>query len=856
MPTRKRKPSKLDNKVYASVKLLSTTIAIDNAVESVQKTIQTLSSSSQDTKSIIRSIQNDLHTISGCNTILESEIAPSLTCKTVSDYCHKRIKSSGPDHLCHVDSAILITPEKRSVPLRNKPKYNHTIKPSGTTSCYKLIPLPINGHRFTPIEAMNWLVKVVRDTTINGKIKTMIRLKYVPIGKSRLYTMYKEFLQSDICPDEWHIQGRKPIITMQALNDCIEVHHQSNGRAVTGTDIHHILIQSRTNEAIPQGAAVSQLQPIHRNTIRNYRMLTAVNKNKCIVTKVQQKTENRYIAENSILSTICYLFTVACAHLLIGTPDPKFNNLRENKLTKGAQILKKLVSEANNNAPIYNVLPGLITSTDDTTVFVFKGATKELEGWYLLDKKHIASKQSSYSNDKGGTDNKNGLRVRLTFTINGVGMMAAPFVTVTGITEKELPRATCPSGVYILSIPGLCAGGNTDPRNAAMGYVAFIRTEKGEVSGKTSEQRNFEWYRENVLLPFIKNVRSRLYQHDDNTFIPDELSAVCWCDGANTQLLAITNEKQQIEDALNKIITCKHSAARTSVEQACDCCPIFRTIKSISKNITREDSPHLGLQRIVSLEFRRLENEGILKLASKKLSSLVDFLSCYPTILSKAAPHDAATAGFIDNGMIDSQSYSYPDLHSIIKTCKTIKFSNEMIRCVSSNFTAIYEEQVKTGHLHDDFMEGYGFKVDRNYVGEIIKRASTCEAWQRAKCLSSKYQRELRTRKINVFHLSKSVKLAETQQHLNSMHTQNKKCITQLLSVVSNEVMPRPHERIPDISAFVMENFAECKKDLLHGFIYVREFSNWKSNTTNGFKWPKKRRILLLRIKVATIILD
>ena len=64
-----------------------------------------------------------------------------------------------------------------------------------------------------------------------------------------------------------------------------------------------------------------------------------------IVTKVQQKTENRYIAENSILSTICYLFTVACAHLLIGTPDPKFNNLRENKLTKGAQILKKLVEK-------------------------------------------------------------------------------------------------------------------------------------------------------------------------------------------------------------------------------------------------------------------------------------------------------------------------------------------------------------------------------------------------------------------------------------------------------------------------------------------------------------------------------
>ena len=513
-------------------------------------------------------------------------------------------------------------------------------------------------------------------------------------------------------------------------------------------------------------------------------------------------------------------------------------------MSKGALKLTELVSVANNNAPVYNVLPGLITSTDDTTVFVFKGATKELEGWYLLDKSHTAHKQSSYSNDKGGTDNKNGLRVRLTFTINDVGMIAAPFITVTGITEKELPRSTCPSGVCILSIPGLCAGGNSDPRNAVMGYVAFVRTEKGEISGKTSEQRNFEWYRENVLLPFIKNVRCRLYQHDIDSPIPDELSAVCWCDGANTQLAAITNEDQQKEDASNKIITCKHSAARTSVEQACDCCPIFRSLKKISKSITREDAPHLGLQRIVCFEFKRLENEGVLKLSSKKLSSLVDFLSCYPTILSKAAPHDAVTAGFVDNGMIDCKSYTYPDLFSIVKTCKTVKFTNEMISRVSRHFTEMYEEQIRTGHLHDEFMEGYGFKVDRNYEGDIIRRESTCEAWQRAKCLSSQYQKDLRTRKANVYHLTKSVKLADTQKCLSNMHTQNQKCIKHLLSVVSNVLMPRPHMRLPDMSTFVMENFASCNKDLLQGFIYVREFSHWKVSTTNGFKWPKKKENL------------
>ena len=138
----------------------------------------------------------------------------------------------------------------------------------------------------------------------------------------------------------------------------------------------------------------------------------------------------------------------------------------------------------------------------------------------------------------------------------------------------------------------------------------------------------------------------------------------------------------------------------------------------------------------------------------KKLGSLVDFLSCYPTILSKATPHNAATTGFIDNGMIDTESYSYPDLYSIVKTYKTVKFTNGMLGLISKNFTAIYEEQVRTGHLNDQFMEGYGFKFDCNYAGDIIRRESICKAWQRAKYLSSKYQRDLRTREVNVNDLS------------------------------------------------------------------------------------------------------
>ena len=193
MPTLRRNPDLIQNKVYSSVKLLSTTNAIDTAVNILHKTVATLSSSNkrnyQNTKSITRSIQNELDTIAGCNSILTAEIAPSLVNTSVSSYCHKRIKYSGPDRLSHVDSSIVITPEKRSVPCKSNSRTTKLQHKKYTTSGYMLIPLLINGRYFTPIEAMKWLELPVRNTKLHGKIMTMIRLKYVSLGKSRLYTM-------------------------------------------------------------------------------------------------------------------------------------------------------------------------------------------------------------------------------------------------------------------------------------------------------------------------------------------------------------------------------------------------------------------------------------------------------------------------------------------------------------------------------------------------------------------------------------------------------------------------------------------------------------------------------------------
>ena len=74
------------------------------------------------------------------------------------------------------------------------------------------------------------------------------------------------------------------------------------------------------------------------------------------------------------MSTITYLFAVADRHYILGDPSPNIYHTRHIiHSTKGAKLLYDLVKKAKNDHPVYHILSDLITSTDDTTVFVFKG---------------------------------------------------------------------------------------------------------------------------------------------------------------------------------------------------------------------------------------------------------------------------------------------------------------------------------------------------------------------------------------------------------------------------------------------------------------------------------------------------
>ena len=95
--------------------------------------------------------------------------------------------------------------------------------------------------------------------------------------------------------------------------------------------------------------------------------------------------------------------------------------------------------------------------------------------------------------------------------------------------------------------------------------VCFTRND----GANDCEQRRFEFYRDYILTPFIDGSRKAFDDWQEGTDVPEDLAAAsCWCDGDLAQIASVVDDDQQVSDSKNRIISCKHSAARSAMEQA------------------------------------------------------------------------------------------------------------------------------------------------------------------------------------------------------------------------------------------------------------------------------------------------
>ena len=218
-----------------------------------------------------------------------------------------------------------------------------------------------------------------------------------------------------------------------------------------------------------------------------------------------------------------------------------------------------------------------------------------------------------------------GMRVKLTFTFSAVGTSAPLFVSVVGLTERELPEDMC----IPMRIEGLCVGGGgVNVGWKGDGWLVLMRG--GSENNDAPDKQRYKYYRDNVLLPFISQSRKEFDGFDDESgiSIPTNLTAVSWCDGDLAQIASVIEDVTLFHD--KKVTANKQSAARSGVEQAADLSKCFKIVNNIQSEYTVSDLPAKlhPLKRSILTEFNNLARQGRINLAPNKKNALVDF---YPT---------------------------------------------------------------------------------------------------------------------------------------------------------------------------------------------------------------------------------
>jgi hypothetical protein len=118
-------------------------------------------------------------------------------------------------------------------------------------------------------------------------------------------------------------------------------------------------------------------------------------------------------------------------------------------------------------------------------------------------------------------------------------------------------------------------------------------------------------------------------------------------------------------------------------------------------------------------------------------------------------------------GIIDPDVHHWPVWDKILATCHK-KIDQEEYESIIQNFNhylSIMEEQ---GHIPDQYFDDCGVRMDKDVHGKVFVRSATIaqESYERSKCLSHEYQKNLRCERIQSIQAKVTEKMmAENAKH-------------------------------------------------------------------------------------------
>ena len=690
------------------------------------------------------------------------------------------------------------------------------------------IPSPKHGSIYQPQEIAEYLSNEnLSNKSRSENIEYIIKRKLIPIKRTALYDLLNRYRAGKSIRNTWNAPGRSRLLEdpdIQAItSELINTNGSSIGAQIVEEKIKEVQESNvRRDGLVP----IMNSDKMKRTSVSNYMALIAHQPGISICRKVIDKTTSRYTAENSLISAMSLLCIIAATHFMVVPHmiSDIYNEVKE--CAKGVRTLFDMVCKVHNNLPIFVAHPHLVMSSDDTVQYIFEGKGEKDEPYRLVSSQSQKEAGTRAKYKVNNSKHMHGMRVKLTYTFSAAGTNAPIFVTVTGLTEREMPKDDC---IQVM-IPGLSVGGGgVTLGNNVMGALLFMRGTEG------MEAARYRIYRDTILLPFIQQTRNEFHGLKPGDFIPNELTAVCWCDGDLSQIQTIVQEQCLEIYRQHKIIANKQNPGRTGTEQPADLTKTFRLQKLLEHNFTLIDVPaeRHPMKKSVSKALATLRSEGRLILKPNKSRAIIDFVSSLPEKTCKTTTRDNILEGFIQPGYIDSKKLRYPDLNKILSTCRRNPTAGEYALCIEK-FPLLMQIVLEKGHIEDSVFEELGFPIDKDPEGNEVRRLAGIqqESRQRAKILTIKHQNDLRFAVITQVESERKRKAQDKIDILQNKIILNEACERKICGMLGKMDVQREY-----MAQATHEILFNLYVDELTAFILARKDDVSKS------KLPKKRII-------------
>ena len=741
---------------------------------------------------------------------------------------------------------------------------------------------------YSPHECKTLLQKIDGEYGKRAKssaVKYMLQHNYVPVKKSAFYDKMKHDTSEST---EWHNKGRPAKIDPEEVANYVfnMKDGPTNGNTMTSSDLHELIRSYHVKNCVERlKIKECDVKPLGQNTL--YRVANKVRATDrfSIFKKVANKNETRYAAENSERSTIAYAMAVAASHFFEAPFRKEFHTPYE-AMTSDSKLMYNLVkSQYKSDVSLVHVLPQLVTTTDELTVFATIGRINAKDDYYISIKPEPGTKlpasntRSNYTTNKQGDRHCRGVRVVINNTFSASGQVAPIAATIYGLSRREMPGK---EDIVAIPIPGLLRGADQNNHDETKGLLVFVRGNVDVENERFTEDeddddpdkqrfskdaRIAKLYREQIYYPFIERQRKWL-GHCNEYNVPEYLRAVSWQDGCDGQLKLVTSEGSLDEDERRNITACKQSAARTTTEQSADVSSCFKTFRRLQKDMSVQDTIYCnkGLVRQIESAIRERETNNELILETFKFNAIVHLISKTPSCQSEAYTVDRIANGFIRNGQISTKHSPVPDIMGCLGTLR-YEYPDQSEAHLQKIFNHFFPLMFDNGHIEESDYDSLDIRLDKDSRGQVVSKHSLtirAENRQRAKIMSSKKQRALR--------LEEREKRKQDKERIQRKHYEDEARIFQRNNACEDLLMKhmmkgKPQDYIPSLGDAAESNFGAAaksgvtpSKEMLISFIQVRSERHLLKN--GGVKYRSKllskKRVQLveecLKLKGSTVI--